>query len=66
MYYKRYKRFQLNDDKQKGNIWNNSYIFDIIPSVFPTLGIFCTALGITIGMRLQICCIKHLSDEEGW
>ena len=50
MYYKRYKRFQLNDDKQKGNIWNNSYIFDIIPSVFPTLGIFCTALGITIGI----------------
>jgi hypothetical protein len=50
MYYKRYKRFQLNDDKQKGNLWNNSYIFDIIPSVFPTLGIFCTALGITIGI----------------
>lgn len=50
IYYKRYMRFQLNDDKQKGNIWNNSYIFDIIPSVFPTLGIFCTALGITIGI----------------
>lgn len=50
VYYKRYKRFQLNDDKQKGNLWNNSYIFDIIPSVFPTLGIFCTALGITIGI----------------
>jgi hypothetical protein len=50
MYYKRYKRFQLNDDRQKGNLWNNSYIFDIIPSVFPTLGIFCTALGITIGI----------------
>jgi hypothetical protein len=49
-YYKRYKHFQLNDDKQKGNLWNNSYIFDIIPSVFPTLGIFCTALGITIGI----------------
>ncbi|WP_035671739.1 MotA/TolQ/ExbB proton channel family protein [Flavobacterium sp. 83] len=50
VYYNRYKRFQLNDDKQKGNFWNNSYIFDIIPSVFPTLGIFCTALGITIGI----------------
>jgi biopolymer transport protein ExbB/TolQ len=50
IYYNRYKRFQLNDDKQKGNLWNNSYIFDIIPSVFPTLGIFCTALGITIGI----------------
>jgi hypothetical protein len=50
VYYNRYKRFQLNDDKQKGNLWNNSYIFDIIPSVFPTLGIFCTALGITIGI----------------
>ncbi|MCC9063650.1 MotA/TolQ/ExbB proton channel family protein [Flavobacterium piscisymbiosum] len=50
VYYKRYKRFQLNADKQKANFWNNSYIFDIIPSVFPTLGIFCTALGITIGI----------------
>lgn len=50
IYYNRYKRFQLNDDNQKGNLWNNTYIFDIIPSVFPTLGIFCTALGITIGI----------------
>lgn len=50
IYYIRYKRFQLNNDKQTGNIWNNEYIFDIIPSVFPTLGIFCTALGITIGI----------------
>lgn len=50
VYYNRYKRFQLNNDKQRGNFWNNSYIFDIIPSVFPTLGIFCTALGITIGI----------------
>ena len=50
VYYNRYKRFQLNNDNQKGNIWNNTYIFDIIPSVFPTLGIFCTALGITIGI----------------
>jgi biopolymer transport protein ExbB/TolQ len=50
IYYNRYKRFQLNDDNQKGNLWNNTYIFEIIPSVFPTLGIFCTALGITIGI----------------
>lgn len=50
IYYNRYKKFQLNEDNQKGNIWNNIYIFDIIPSVFPTLGIFCTALGITIGI----------------
>jgi biopolymer transport protein ExbB/TolQ len=50
IYYNRYKKFQLNDDTQKGNIWNNTYIFDVIPSVFPTLGIFCTALGITIGI----------------
>ena len=50
IYYNRYKRFQLNEDNQKGNIWNNTYIFDVIPSVFPTLGIFCTALGITIGI----------------
>ena len=50
VYYNRYTKFQLNDDNKKGNIWNNTYIFDIIPSVFPTLGIFCTALGITIGI----------------
>lgn len=50
VYYNRYRNYQLNDDKQKGNFWNNGYIFDIIPSVFPTLGIFCTALGITIGI----------------
>jgi hypothetical protein len=50
VYYNRYTRFQINDDKQKGNFWNNEYMFDIIPSVFPTLGIFCTALGITIGI----------------
>ena len=50
VYYRRFKRFQLDDDRQKENLWNNSYIFDIIPSVFPTLGIFCTALGITIGI----------------
>ena len=31
-------------------IWANSYIFDTLPSVFPTLGIFCTALGITLGL----------------
>lgn len=50
IYYNRYKKFQLKDDNQKGNLWNNTYIFDVIPSVFPTLGIFCTALGITIGI----------------
>ncbi|MEC4050918.1 MotA/TolQ/ExbB proton channel family protein [Flavobacterium sp. SUN046] len=49
-YFKRFKKFQLSDNNEKGNFWNNSYIFDIIPSVFPTLGIFCTALGITIGI----------------
>lgn len=31
-------------------IWVNTYIFDTLPSVFPTLGIFCTALGITLGL----------------
>ncbi|MFY8066238.1 MAG: hypothetical protein ACOVNM_07045 [Flavobacterium sp.] len=50
IYYQRYKRHQLNNDNRKGNKWNNTYIFEIIPSVFPTLGIFCTALGITFGI----------------
>lgn len=46
----RFKSNQTNVDSDKSSFWNNDYIFDAIPSVFPTLGIFCTALGITIGI----------------
>lgn len=46
----RHKRYQTNETADKKSFWNNSYLFDTIPTVFPTLGIFCTALGITIGI----------------
>lgn len=49
-YVKRFKKFQLDKNSDKKSLWNNQYIFDSIPSVFPTLGILCTALGITIGI----------------
>ena len=49
-YIKRFKKFQLDKNSDKKSLWNNQYIFDSIPSVFPTLGILCTALGITIGI----------------
>ncbi len=45
-----YKRYQTTATANKKSFWNNTYIFDSIPPVFPTLGIFCTALGITIGI----------------
>lgn len=45
-----YKRHQITETANKKSFWNNIYIFDTIPTVFPTLGIFCTALGITIGI----------------
>ncbi len=45
-----YKRHQTTATANKKSFWNNTYIFDTIPTVFPTLGIFCTALGITIGI----------------
>jgi hypothetical protein len=47
---KQFKRHQTTETADKKSFWNNSYIFESIPSVFPTLGIFCTALGITIGI----------------
>jgi len=50
IFIKRFKRNQTNHQTDKKSFWNNSYIFDSIPPVFPTLGIFCTALGITIGI----------------
>jgi hypothetical protein len=49
-YIKKFKKHQIDKNSDKKSIWNNQYIFDGIPSVFPTLGILCTALGITIGI----------------
>jgi hypothetical protein len=45
-----YNKYQTTPTKNQKSFWNNSYIFEAIPPVFPTLGIFCTALGITIGI----------------
>jgi hypothetical protein len=45
-----FKKTQTNKESKSNSFWNNAYIFETIPSVFPTLGIFCTALGITIGI----------------
>lgn len=50
IFIKRYKENQTTETGDKTSFWNNSYVFESIPSVFPTLGIFCTALGITIGI----------------
>ena len=50
IFIRKYKRHQTTASANKASFWNNSYIFDSIPPVFPTLGIFCTALGITIGI----------------
>ncbi len=50
LYYKRYKKYCVSNGDKKQKKWTNEYIFETIPSVFPTLGIFCTALGITIGI----------------
>ena len=41
---KQYKIYQITESSNKKSFWNNSYIFESIPPVFPTLGIFCTAL----------------------
>jgi len=49
-YVKRFKNYQIDKSSDKKSTWNNQYIFDSIPSVFPTLGILCTALGIIIGI----------------
>jgi hypothetical protein len=46
----KYKYHQTSKTAVKKSFWNNNYIFDSIPPVFPTLGIFCTALGITFGL----------------
>ena len=49
VYIKRYK-IRQSDLDGPNDFWNNVYLFEAIPPVFPTLGIFCTALGITIGL----------------
>lgn len=46
----RYKKHQTGRAKNQHRFWSNNYIFDSIAPVFPTLGILCTALGITIGI----------------
>jgi hypothetical protein len=46
----KFKKYQISENKPKTSFWNNNYIFESIPPVFPTLGIFCTALGITMGL----------------
>ncbi|WP_416437550.1 hypothetical protein [Phnomibacter sp. MR] len=50
VFIRKYKEHQTSDIADKTSFWNNNYIFESIPPVFPTLGIFCTALGITIGI----------------
>lgn len=50
VYIRQFKRNQLSQSSNKASFWGNQYIFDAIPPVFPTLGILCTALGITIGI----------------
>ena len=50
IFVKRFKSNQTDLGSDKNSFWNNDYIFEAIPSIFPTLGIFCTALGITIGI----------------
>lgn len=49
-FFSRYRQNQTTTPSEHIGIWNNNYIFELIPSVFPTLGIFCTALGVTIGI----------------
>lgn len=50
IFIRRFKNHQIDKNNDKKSLWNNQYIFDSLPSVFPTLGILCTALGITIGI----------------
>lgn len=50
IYTNRFKKHQLNKSIKDNAFWNNQYIFDTIPSVFPTLGILGTAIGITVGL----------------
>lgn len=47
LYYKNQKK----QFSERNKWFSNSYIFEIIPSIFPTIGILCTALGIIIGLN---------------
>ncbi len=49
-FFKKYRENQTSVRFKNNDFWNNTYIFELIPSVFPTIGIFCTALGVTIGI----------------
>lgn len=49
-FFKKYRENQTSAHFKNNDFWNNTYIFELIPSVFPTIGIFCTALGVTIGI----------------
>jgi hypothetical protein len=49
-FFKKYRENQTSARFKNNDFWNNTYIFELIPSVFPTIGIFCTALGVTIGI----------------
>lgn len=46
-----YQRNQRRDVANRNKFWSNEYMFEILPSVFPTIGILCTALGIIIGLQ---------------
>ena len=50
IYVNRFKKYQFDKSLEENAFWNNQYIFDSIPSVFPTLGILGTAIGITVGL----------------
>lgn len=50
VYTNRFKKYQLDKSLGENAFWNNQYIFDAIPSVFPTLGILGTSIGITVGL----------------
>jgi hypothetical protein len=50
VYVNRFKKYQFDKSLKESAFWNNQYIFDTIPSVFPTLGILGTAIGITVGL----------------
>jgi biopolymer transport protein ExbB/TolQ len=45
------KRYVKNKDENVSNdFYSNEHIFESIPSIFPTVGIFLTAVGIIIGL----------------
>jgi len=51
IFIRNYRKHQTSTDPlKKASQWNNQYIFESLPSVFPTLGILFTAFGITVGI----------------